>query len=65
VTFTYLCTENADWRQQPEALIQPIWSSNRAFRADRPIQNFAKFESAIAFEQKFIPAHFQPIEDNS
>jgi hypothetical protein len=35
------------------------------FRADRPIHNFAKFQSAIAFEQKFITAHFQPIEDTS
>jgi hypothetical protein len=34
-------------RQQPETLIQPIWSSNRAFRVDRPFQKLTKFHLAI------------------
>ena len=47
----------------PEVLIQPIWGSNRAFRVDRPIQKLTKFQPAIVLDQKFTPAHFQPIED--
>ena len=32
------------WRDQAEALIQPIWVSNRAFRVGRPFQKLTKFQ---------------------
>ena len=46
-----------------EALISPIWGSNRAFRVDRPTQKLTKFQRDIVLDQKFTPAHFQPIEE--
>jgi hypothetical protein len=42
---------------------QPVWSSNRAFRVDRPIQKLTTFQPAIVLGPMFIPAHFQPIEE--
>lgn len=48
-----------------EALFQRIWSSNRAFRVDRPIHKLTKYQPAIAPEQKVFPAHFKLIEDIS
>ena len=45
--------------------MQATWSSNRAFWVDGPIQKVTKFQPAIVLDQKFIPAHFQPIEETS
>ncbi len=45
---TYCLTGNQ--MMTSEALIQPIWSSNRAFRADPPVQKLTKFQPAIARE---------------
>jgi hypothetical protein len=40
-----------DLRLTLEALIEPVWSSNRAFQVDRrPIQKLTKFQPAIARE---------------
>jgi hypothetical protein len=51
------------WHRQLEALIRPIWISDRAFRVDRPIQKLIKSQPAIVLDQSFVPALFKPIED--